>query len=60
MPRGEVLKKVWDYIRAHNLQDPANKRSIRPDAKLAKVFGANEPVDMFKMTGILSTHMGKE
>lgn len=60
MPRGEVLKKVWDYIRAHDLQDPANKRSIRPDAKLAKVFGTNDPVDMFKMTGILSTHMGKE
>lgn len=60
MPRGEVLKKIWDYIRANNLQDPANKRLIRPDAKLAKVFGTQDPVDMFKMTGILSAHMGKE
>jgi DNA topoisomerase-1 len=60
MPRGEVLKKLWDYIRANDLQDPANKRSIRPDAKLAKVFGTKDPVDMFKMTGLLSAHMGKE
>ena len=59
MPRAQVLKKVWDYIREHNLQDPVNKRSIRPDGNLAKVFGTNEPVDMFKMTGLLSSHMGK-
>ena len=57
MPRGEVLKKVWDYIRSNNLQDSANKRLINPDAKLAKVFGSNEPLDMFKMTGILSKQM---
>ena len=57
MARGEVLKKVWDYIRAHNLQDPANKRRIMTDATLAKVFGSDEPVDMFKMTGLLSKHM---
>lgn len=60
LPRAEVLKKIWDYIRANNLQDPANKRSIRPDAKLAKVFGTSDPVDMFKMTGLLSAHMGKK
>jgi DNA topoisomerase-1 len=57
MPRGEVLKKIWDYIRAHNLQDPLNKRSILPDAKLAKIFGSNEPIDMFKMTALLAKHM---
>lgn len=57
MPRGEVLKSVWDYIRAHNLQDPKDKRKIIPDANLSKVFGTKEPVDMFKMTGILSKHM---
>lgn len=60
MPRGEVLKKLWDYIRAHDLQDPANKRSIRPDAKLAKVFGTKDAVDMFKMTGLVNAHMNKE
>lgn len=57
MARGEVLKKVWDYIRGNNLQDSANKRLIRPDAKLAKVFGSEEPLDMFKMTGVLSKQM---
>lgn len=60
MQRGEVLRKVWDYIRERNLQDPANKRSIRPDAALAQVFGTTEPVDMFKMAGLLSSHMGKQ
>lgn len=59
MPRGEALKKVWDYIRAHNLQDAKNKRLIHPDASLAKVFGTTESVDMFKMTGLLSNHIGK-
>jgi DNA topoisomerase I len=60
MPRAEVLKKLWDYIRANNLQDPTNKRSIRPDAKLAKVFGTKDPVDMFKMTGLVNAHMNKD
>lgn len=59
MPRGEVLKKVWDYIRANDLQDTKNKRVINPDALLAKVFGGNEPMDMFKMTAILNKHMSK-
>lgn len=59
MPRGEALKKVWDYIRAHGLQDPKNKRLIRPDATLSKVFGTQEPVDMFQMTKLLNTHFGK-
>lgn len=57
MPRAEVLKKVWDYIRAHNLQDPKDKRKIIPDAHLEKVFGTKETTDMFKMTGLLSKHM---
>lgn len=59
MPRGEALKKVWDYIRAHNLQDPKNKRLIHPDATLSKVFGTSESVDMFKMTSLLNKHMEK-
>lgn len=59
MPRGEVLKKLWDYIRAHNLQDPKNKRQINPDGKLAKVFGGPDPIDMFKLAGIISKHLEK-
>jgi DNA topoisomerase-1 len=55
--RGEMTKKVWDYIKAHNLQDPSNKRLIVPDGALAKIFGSNEPVDMFKMAGLLNPHL---
>ncbi|MGK5594310.1 MAG: type I DNA topoisomerase [Parachlamydiaceae bacterium] len=57
LPRADILKKVWDYIRSEKLQDEANKRLIRPDEKLAKVFGSSEAIDMFKMTGLLSKHM---
>jgi DNA topoisomerase I len=59
MPRGEVTKKLWVYIKEHQLQDGKNKRLIMPDAKLAKVFGSKEPVDMFKIAGLLTKHMGK-
>ena len=59
MSRTEATKKLWDYIKLHNLQDPKNKRSIIPDAPLAKVFGSNEPVDMFKLAGILNKHFLK-
>lgn len=57
MSRGEALKKVWDYIRAHHLQDPTNKRLIRPDKNLAQVFGTSNPVDMFEMTRLLAPHL---
>lgn len=60
MSRGEALKKLWEYIRANGLQDPTNKRKINPDAKLSKLFGSSEPLDMFKMTGIVSKHLGKQ
>ena len=59
LTRGEVLKQVWVYIRAHNLQDPQDKRMILPDDKLGKVLGTKEPVSMFAMTKLLSAHIGK-
>lgn len=59
LSRGDLMKKIWDYIKAHNLQDPNNKRLIVPDSALAKVFGTKEPVDMFKMTSLLNSHIGK-
>lgn len=59
MPRTEVTKKVWEYIKQHNLQSAENKRLINPDAALAKVLGTTDPVDMFKMTGLISKHMTK-
>lgn len=57
LSRGDVLKKLWDYIKEHNLQDTKNKRLINPDAALAKVFGTKEPVDMMKLAGLLKNHM---
>ncbi len=55
--RPELIKKTWDYIKEHDLQDPKNKRMIVPDAKLAKVFGSKKPVDMMKLAGLLSKHI---
>lgn len=59
LPRGEVLKKVWAYIKDHNLQDPKNKRRILPDKKLAALFGSDEPIDMMKLSGIIGKHLVK-
>lgn len=58
LSRPEVIKKVWDYIKEHKLQDPKNKRQIVPDAKLAKVLGGKKPIDMMKLSGLLSKHIG--
>lgn len=57
LPRTEVTKKVWDYIKQHNLQDPKNKRLIVPDAKLAKVFGSKEPLNMMQLARVLNGHL---
>jgi upstream activation factor subunit UAF30 len=54
--RTEAVSKMWDYIKANNLQNPANKRNILADAKLEKVFGKNE-VTMFELTGLLGKHL---
>lgn len=57
MPRTEVTKKVWEYIKKHKLQDTKNKRNINPDAKLAKVLGGTQSIDMFKMTSKIAKHI---
>lgn len=57
LTRGEITKKLWAYIKANNLQNPQNKRQIIPDEKLEKVFGNSEPLDMFKLAGIISKHI---
>lgn len=57
MPRPEVVKKLWVYIKERNLQDPANKRNINADEKLKKVFGGKGTVDMFEMTKLVSKHL---
>jgi DNA topoisomerase-1 len=54
--RGDVTKKIWEYIKKHKLQDKKNKRLIVPDAKLAKVFGSKTPVDMMQLARVLGPH----
>ncbi|MEG2049011.1 MAG: SWIB/MDM2 domain-containing protein, partial [Comamonas sp.] len=54
--RTEVVKKVWDYVKAHNLQDPKDKRIIVADAKLLPVFGKDR-IGMFELTGIVGKHL---
>lgn len=56
LPRTEVVKKVWDYIRKHNLQNPDNKREIVADPKLKAVFGQDKAT-MFEMNKLLSAHL---
>ncbi len=57
MPRSEVVKKLWVYIKKNDLQDPKNKRDILADAKLKEVFGGKERVNMFEMTKLVSKHL---
>jgi chromatin remodeling complex protein RSC6 len=57
VPRTEVVKKVWAYIKKHDLQDKKNKRNINADDKLKAVFGGKAQVSMFEMTKLLSKHL---
>ena len=57
MPRSEVVKNIWVYIKKHDLQDPSNKRNINADANLKKVFGGKDMVNMFEMTKLVSKHL---
>ena len=56
MPRSEVVSKMWEYIKKHELQNPANKREIVADDKLEKVFGAKKAT-MFEMNKLGSKHL---
>ena len=57
LPRTEVVKQLWVYIKKNNLQNPANKRNILADDKLKAVFGGKGEVTMFEMTKLVSAHM---
>lgn len=57
MPRSEVVKALWAYIKKNDLQDPKNKRNINADAKLQAVFGGKKVVNMFEMTKLVSKHL---
>lgn len=58
LPRTEVVKKLWTYIKRNNLQDTQNKRMINADAKLKDLFGGKKQVSMFEMTKLVSQHLG--
>ena len=57
MPRSEVVKAIWIYIKKHDLQNPKNKRNILADDKLKAVFGGKSEVSMFEMTKLVSKHL---
>ena len=59
LPRTEVTKKIWEYIRANNLQDPNDKRTIRADAKLKAIFDGKDSVTMFELTKLVNAHLKK-
>jgi len=57
VPRTEVTKKIWDYIKKNKLQDAANKRMINADDKLKPIFGGKKQVSMFEMTKLVNAHL---
>jgi chromatin remodeling complex protein RSC6 len=57
MPRTEVTKRLWDYIKKNRLQDSKNRRMINADEKLAPVFGGKKQVSMFDMTKLVGKHL---
>ena len=60
LTRGETMKRVWDYIKKHDLQDPGNKRRVRADDNLRPIFGGNDSLTMFEMTAYISKHLHKQ
>lgn len=59
LPRTEVVKKMWEYIKKHNLQDSANKRMINSDDKLKVLFEGKKQISMFEMNKYLAKHLSK-
>ena len=57
IPRTEVTKKIWAYIKKHDLQDAKNRRNINADDKLKPVFGGKKQVSMFEMTKLVNNHL---
>ena len=57
LPRTELTKKLWEYIREHKLQDPKEKRNINADDKLKAIFNGKQKVSMFEMTKLVNEHL---
>lgn len=59
LPRTQIIKKMWDYIKANDLQDSKNRRMINADDKLKVVFGGKEQVSMFELAKVINNHIKK-
>lgn len=59
LARTQVVKKLWEYIKSKKLQDPKNRRNIRPDELLSKIFSGKSAVSMFEMAKYLNKHLKK-
>lgn len=57
IPRTEIVKKIWDYIKKNNLQDKKNRRMINADAKLKAVFGGKDQISMFELAKVVNKHV---
>lgn len=57
LPRSEVVKKLWAYIKKNDLQDPKKRRNINADEKLLAIFAGKKTVDMFEMTRLVNKHL---
>jgi upstream activation factor subunit UAF30 len=57
IPRTQIIKKIWDYIKKNNLQDKKNRRAINADAKLKVVFGGKDQITMFELAKIVNKHV---
>jgi chromatin remodeling complex protein RSC6 len=60
LSRGEAMKRVWEYIKKHDLQDPENRRRIRADDILRPIFDGNDSLTMFEMTAYISRHLHRQ
>lgn len=59
LSRGDAMRKLWDCIKKHDLQDPKNRRMVRADANLLPIFEGKEALSMFEMTAYVSRHLLK-
>jgi chromatin remodeling complex protein RSC6 len=57
LPRTEITKRLWNYIKKNGLQDPVNRRNINADEALKRVFGGRSSVTMFEMTKLVASHL---
>ena len=57
IPRTEIVKKIWDYIKKNNLQDKKNRRMINADAKLKPMFGSKDQISMFELAKVVNKHV---